>query len=472
MRDFIPVKDSNEKFGMYDLVSNHFYPSASSTQFTGGTPVIGSACNNGSGVLAVQQNLYDTAIVRYKGCLAASGTYPYSDTETHFLNVFFNVEPNTSYTYTTTTAGTRDGIYEYNNVFNPDDYTQEHQIVPDMVIQSGTTGGKYASGTFTTSADAKMIMYYGSNDWPTTPKGLTIYPTDRPIGTVYCDTTYPVNGIKIATTAYNAARFCPVVTDLDNAVATIREIVTKTINQTAAIASLQADKQTRPEDACPAGKKCLLVEDNNGKPHWFPIIENICGVPSGYTCLEYIQSSGTQYIDTGVVFDSGSLKFETDVYVTANITSEEDFIGNFTGSTLTAGFVGGFAGVTFLYSSSPNINVPRIKQNSWQKYIGEFTNSNQMILTYDGTTVSATRTKQHNSSPIVLFRGSESYKPAAHIRLGIVSIYLNNTMVRNFVPAKRNSDGAIGMYDLTNLNPATAFYTNSGTGTFTAGPEM
>ena len=87
---------------------------------------------------------------------------------------------------------------------------------------------------------------------------------------------YCVPDIKIATTAYNAARFSPVKTDLNNAVATIREIVTKTINQTAAIASLQADKQTRPEDACPAGKKCLLVEtEENGVivPHWFPIIE-------------------------------------------------------------------------------------------------------------------------------------------------------------------------------------------------------
>jgi len=90
------------------------------------------------------------------------------------------------------------------------------------------------------------------------------------------ETTYCAPNIKIATTAYNTARFSPVKTDLDSAVATIREIVTKTINQTAAIASLQADKQTRPEDACPAGKKCLLVEtEENGVivPHWFPIIE-------------------------------------------------------------------------------------------------------------------------------------------------------------------------------------------------------
>ena len=85
------------------------------------------------------------------------------------------------------------------------------------------------------------------------------------------------NAIKIATTAYNAARFSPVVNDLNSTVATIREIVTNTINQTAAIASLQADKQTRPEDACPAGKKCLLVEtEENGVivPHWYEIIES------------------------------------------------------------------------------------------------------------------------------------------------------------------------------------------------------
>ncbi len=282
----------------------------------------------------------------------------------------------------------------------------------------------------------------------------------------YTPYLYP---IKIATTAYNAARFSPVVTELNDTIATIRSVVTNTINQTKAIADLQATKQTRPDETCPAGKKCLLVEDNDGTPHWYEIIENAYGLPSGYTGLEYLQSTGTQYINTGVVFDSGSLKFETDVYVTANITSEEDFIGNFTGSTLTAGFVGGFLnGITFLYSSSPNVNVPRIKQNSWQKYIGEFTNSNQMILTYDGTTVSATRTKQHNSSPIVLFRGSNSYMPAKHIRLGIVSIYLNNTMVRNFVPAKRNSDNVLGLYDLAN----DVFYTNAGTGTFAAGPEI
>ena len=90
-------------------------------------------------------------------------------------------------------------------------------------------------------------------------------------------TTIATNAIKIATTAYNSARFSPVVNDLNSTIATIRDVVTNTINQTKAIADLQATKQTRPDENCPAGKKCLLVEtEENGVivPHWYEIIEN------------------------------------------------------------------------------------------------------------------------------------------------------------------------------------------------------
>ena len=87
-------------------------------------------------------------------------------------------------------------------------------------------------------------------------------------------TTIATNAIKIATTAYNTARFSPVVNDLNDTIATIRDVVTNTINQTKAIADLQATKQTRPDENCPAGKKCLLVEDNDGTPHWYEIIES------------------------------------------------------------------------------------------------------------------------------------------------------------------------------------------------------
>ena len=51
-------------------------------------------------------------------------------------------------------------------------------------------------------------------------------------------------------------------------------------------------------------------------------------------------------------------------------------------------------------------------------------------------------------------------------RIRSCQIYDNGTLVRDFVPAK-NSSGTAGLYDLAN----STFYTNAGTGTFTAGSE-
>lgn len=79
--------------------------------------------------------------------------------------------------------------------------------------------------------------------------------------------------IKIATTKYSNTQFTPVVNALNTAVSTIKDVVENTINQTAAIAQIASDKQTRPDSACPAGKTCLLVEDADGTPHWYEIIE-------------------------------------------------------------------------------------------------------------------------------------------------------------------------------------------------------
>ncbi len=78
--------------------------------------------------------------------------------------------------------------------------------------------------------------------------------------------------IKIATTKYNDTAFSSVQTVLNTAISTIKSVVTNTINQTAAVATLQSTKQTRPNEECPTGKTCLLVEDMNGRPHWYEII--------------------------------------------------------------------------------------------------------------------------------------------------------------------------------------------------------
>lgn len=61
--------------------------------------------------------------------------------------------------------------------------------------------------------------------------------------------------------------------------------------------------------------------------------------------------------------------------------------------------------------------------------------------------------------------GTPNLSQAVSARLYFCKIYDNGSLVRNLIPAK-NSSGTLGLYDAVN----NVFYTNAGTGTFTAGP--
>ncbi|MCQ2580573.1 MAG: hypothetical protein MJ164_00150 [Alphaproteobacteria bacterium] len=83
----------------------------------------------------------------------------------------------------------------------------------------------------------------------------------------------PVAEIKIATTKMVDEEFAAAEAKLATTVQTIESVVSRTITQTGQIATLQETKQTRPDENCPANMKCLLVQDEDGTPHWYPIIE-------------------------------------------------------------------------------------------------------------------------------------------------------------------------------------------------------
>ena len=289
-----------------------------------------------------------------------------------------------------------------------------------------------------------------------------VFYTNQGTGTF---TAGPLVGIHIATTAYNNAQFNPVVNDLNTTIATIRDVVTNTINQTKAIADLQAKKQTRPDEQCPAGKKCLLVEDNDGVPHWYEIIENVYGLPAGYTPLEYIEATGTQYIDTGVVANTDKFKFVSSIspQTTADTVMYGMMATDYGSPGITLGTLGKWRyGNTAIQSISPAFSIGNVYNSelSWKKIVINGT-------TY--TTDNATNWDNNLNYSIYLFARNAhgTVGSFASARIYYFKIYNNNALVRDMVPAK-NSSGVIGMYDLVN----DVFYTNSGTGTFTAGPEI
>jgi hypothetical protein len=53
-------------------------------------------------------------------------------------------------------------------------------------------------------------------------------------------------------------------------------------------------------------------------------------------------------------------------------------------------------------------------------------------------------------------------------RIFQLDLSLDGSLVRNFIPARRNSDGVLGMYDTV----SNTFFTNAGTGEFIAGPVV
>ncbi|MBQ6011811.1 MAG: hypothetical protein IJL23_01695, partial [Alphaproteobacteria bacterium] len=68
---------------------------------------------------------------------------------------------------------------------------------------------------------------------------------------------------------------------------------------------------------------------------------------------------------------------------------------------------------------------------------------------------------------LVVFGGNTgSPVGSSGIRIYALSIKENDSLKRNFIPARRNSDNVVGMYDTVSKT----FFTNAGTGSFVAGP--
>lgn len=189
-------------------------------------------------------------------------------------------------------------------------------------------------------------------------------------------------------------------------------------------------------------------------------------LPEGYTKVEYIQSTGTQHIDTKLR-PSQTMRVDIDIYVPELPSASAAFFGSIQKiSTYYIQFTAipyGITTVRFLYgrsifdtSSLLTVGRHQISLDSQNK---EARYDDEVI------TIASPYTFESNGS-LYLF-----YSPAAgtHGKFYMYScqIYEEGTLIRDMVPCK-NASGAVGMYDLVN----DVFYANSGTGTFIAGPAV
>ena len=186
-------------------------------------------------------------------------------------------------------------------------------------------------------------------------------------------------------------------------------------------------------------------------------------LPGGYTQLRYIESTGAQYINTG--FNANN---NTRVVIDAQAT--------------------GTSGTLFLFGCREANNSKSFcffyyqgwsadyETNDQRKTFSNVTYTDRLLVDFNKTNCSVNGASASFSAatfqspvPLYLFavntNGTISGQLSA--RLYSCKIYDNDTLVRDYVPA-RSSGGVIGLYDMVSGD----FKTNAGTGAFTAGPIL
>lgn len=196
------------------------------------------------------------------------------------------------------------------------------------------------------------------------------------------------------------------------------------------------------------------------------------GLPEGYTALEYIQSSGTQWIEMGVAPNQNTkavLKIKIDEF--PNPGAGMSLIGSRTNANSNDQFftyIGTVSNVTsllFRMDSQP-------KAISWtgltmdKIYIVTLSGTEMKAELEDGTTVFSTTfsvSDFESTVTMTLFK-SKSFYRGFFGRIYSCKHYSGDELIQDFAPCL-DTDGVPCMFDLVSRKP---FY-NVGTGSFTWG---
>ena len=180
------------------------------------------------------------------------------------------------------------------------------------------------------------------------------------------------------------------------------------------------------------------------------------GLPDGYTRLEYIESSGTQYIDTGV-------SSYTDTFFNMEVSFPKFRSYRFFGNAKTLlGF--GSSGGLFVNNTSTSLS----------DFVDSGLVGTKMNIRYkdgtiniNGTNYVCSEAREDSSHLYINARADSLSSRIASGKWYRVQIGRDTTLQRDFIPAK-DSSNVVGMFDTVSQT----FFTNSGTGTFIAGPAV
>lgn len=188
------------------------------------------------------------------------------------------------------------------------------------------------------------------------------------------------------------------------------------------------------------------------------------GVVEEYQRVEYIEATGTQYIDSGYKPTSEVLKYDLEYAITSS-TCNFSIMGNNDDTDKYFGIQ--FWGNKFYIGTSRGLLYKSWTQNQKYHKIVE-ANNGTLTVTTDGVGESTSYVSSlYKNSSIGLFacKGDTKVESYGHARIYYAKIYDNNILVRDFVPVVRSRDGVAGLYDMVENK----FYTNIGSGSFKTG---
>jgi hypothetical protein len=196
-------------------------------------------------------------------------------------------------------------------------------------------------------------------------------------------------------------------------------------------------------------------------------------LPNGYIPLQYIQSSGTQFINTNHLATQNTRTIFDYEYLNSSASWAGLFGSDNNPTNNNMGYGLFLNGTTYSCYVSNHTS-----GGCWNQQVGTWTQNQRTVLnfTHNKLIINSTaynlKTTTFTTSlvPMYLFsfRRSTGNAGVSSIRLYGCQIWEGSTLVRNFIPAKRADDSVLGLYDTVN----NIFYINAGSNSFTAGPAV
>lgn len=196
------------------------------------------------------------------------------------------------------------------------------------------------------------------------------------------------------------------------------------------------------------------------------LIYSASRLPAEFQEVEYIESSGTQYIDTQFI-PSAFSKAVCDIQFTntnnqlCGVFGSGD--GRFQFGMITnQGFYAGIGTLSHYFSKTKDTDRHTFVLDNVNKIVSIDTESYYDNTVYFGS----------NADKFLLFGRTSGHifdtEYACSMKHYSSQFYDNDILTRNFVPCYRKADNVAGLYDLVNG----VFYTNAGTGTFIVGGNV